>query len=387
VSAEEILKFDGKRMMCTIDAVKGGALQVHRATGEPVSVPLGEIVVIYFKGREPRSIRSGMQEFHFINGDKIRAEIKDVEGDNLVVNSYALGPYRFGMDNLDGFLTIPIEGMSGRRAEELVFDESPDETGLLDQVLDRRCVYYEGVIEEINPKKMVLDHERLMKPVDLNIIYLAGVRMAEKAKKKAPGLPNELFCRVYTRDGSTMDGFVQNIEFGKWHIKSMWDAKKTMRILTDEIVLVEVLNGNMLYISQLDPVKVNETTVLAPKQHYRKNRNCRGDVMTIGDNSYTWGIGVHATSELTFKIGKIFKAFEASIGVDGQVGNGGSVVFKVIGDGNELYKSPLVRGSDKEVRRVSVPVEGVEKLTLKVENGGDLDLGDYANWAMAKLVR
>jgi hypothetical protein len=117
------------------------------------------------------------------------------------------------------------------------------------------------------------------------------------------------------------------------------------------------------------------------------DRSCQGDTLTIGKHSYPWGIGVHANSELTFRIGKAFKSFQAVTGIDSHSGQAGSVVFRVMGDGKELYKGPVVRGSDPEPREISVSVEGVEELTLEVTDAGDLDLGDLANWALAQLLR
>jgi hypothetical protein len=36
---------------------------------------------------------------------------------------------------------------------------------------------------------------------------------------------------------------------------------------------------------------------------------------------------------------------------------------------------------------IAVPVKGVKTLTLKVTDGGDLDLGDVANWGAARVLR
>ena len=55
-------------------------------------------------------------------------------------------------------------------------------------------------------------------------------------------------------------------------------------------------------------------------------------------------------------------------------------------DGKELFASPLLRGSSPP-KDISIPIEGVDELTLQVNDGGDLDLGDAANWGAARLVR
>ena len=75
------------------------------------------------------------------------------------------------------------------------------------------------------------------------------------------------------------------------------------------------------------------------------------------------------------------------MGIDTRAGERGSVQFIVLGDGMQLFASPIVRGSDRQPHRVRVPVRGVKLLTLKVTNGDDLDLGDVANWGSARVLR
>ncbi len=74
------------------------------------------------------------------------------------------------------------------------------------------------------------------------------------------------------------------------------------------------------------------------------------------------------------------------VGIGG--GNGlvekGSVVFKVFGDGKELYSSGTVRGGEA-VKHISLPVKGIDVLELRVEDAGDGISGDHADWLEASL--
>ncbi len=64
----------------------------------------------------------------------------------------------------------------------------------------------------------------------------------------------------------------------------------------------------------------------------------------------------------------------------------GSVVFRVRGDGRLLFESGETTGSDPP-REIAVDVAGVRRLTLECDESGDLDLGDHADWAAARLIR
>ena len=386
--AGEVLFHDGRREMAMVDSVTAdGKLRLLSASGQSRVAAVEDLVSIQFWGRQPRSIHSGTQELHVVTGDRIRGQIIRLENDVLQLDSFAVGPIGVPMSNLHGLLALPVQGAAGRRGEELLSDPEVEPTGFLDSVLDRRSAAYEGVIEELTPNALELDDEQLMRTTSLKVLYLAGVRLADATKKVKPRLPGEVFLRVLTRDGGAINGMVRKIEFGLWKLQPLWDAKRTIPIRIDEIVYAEVLNGRTLYLSQLEPSAVREKTYLAPAQPYRRDRNCKGDAISLGGNHHTWGLGVHADSELTYEIGGRFKRFTAKLGIDDKVGDQGSVVFAVLGDGKALAKTPVVRGSEDAPRELSASVAGVRKLTLKVTSAGDMDLGDCANWADAKLIR
>ncbi len=387
-NGEEIYLQDGSRRMAMVEAVDaGGKVTLRLPNGKMQEADLRQIVTITFRGREPRAIRAGAQEFRLVSGDRVMGQIVRLDEDSLIFQNPATGTISSPMSAIHGFLTMPIEGTSGRRAIELVTGDEEEPTGKLDQVLDRRAAGYDGVIEEIDAKELRLDHERLRKTVPLNILYLAGVRLARDTKALKPALPNQPFVRVHTRDGSAMDGLIESVRFGKWRIRPTWQAGKALSVAVEEIVAVEVLNGQAIYLSQLVPSEVNEKTILTPQQRYRMNLNCQGNPLSVRGQLYAWGIGVHADSSLTFGIGGNWSKFESTIGIDDASGDGGSVVFTVSGDGRQLYRSDVLHGSADTPEVISVVVKGIKQLTLKVDATDDLDLGDVANWAGARLVR
>lgn len=68
---------------------------------------------------------------------------------------------------------------------------------------------------------------------------------------------------------------------------------------------------------------------------------------------------------------------------DGKVGSG-SVVFRVIGDGKELYNSGVVKAA-QPAREVSVNLAGISVLELVAEDAGDGTSGDHADWLNAAI--
>ena len=116
------------------------------------------------------------------------------------------------------------------------------------------------------------------------------------------------------------------------------------------------------------------------------NQTVEGHTMSIGGQTFTNGLGTHATSTFILDLGGRAESFSAMVGVDDEVGNGrGSVVFKLIGDTNQvLWQSKELRGGDA-AQAVNANLDGVRQLTLVVDGGDDINY-DHADWADAKIV-
>jgi alpha-galactosidase len=112
-----------------------------------------------------------------------------------------------------------------------------------------------------------------------------------------------------------------------------------------------------------------------------------GAPLLVGGRSYEAGIGTHAPAVWTLPLAGKATEFRAKVGVQQYSDNPGvgSVEFLVRGDGRELWRSGVLRGSDaaKEVR---VKLAGVQTLTLEVTDGGDGNRSDHADWLEPVIV-
>ncbi|GLO72812.1 hypothetical protein MACH17_43290 [Phaeobacter inhibens] len=111
-----------------------------------------------------------------------------------------------------------------------------------------------------------------------------------------------------------------------------------------------------------------------------------GNQITIGGATYAKGMGVHAGSEIVVDIPEGARRFISDIGVDDEVGSGGSVTFKVYGDNQLLFESGTLTGNDG-AGKVDVSVLGYTSLRLVVDDAGDGNGQDHADWAGARFVR
>ena len=395
IFAAEIKFYNGQRMTALIEGCTDeGKLIIYKTSGEKALVALTNATSIYFSGRPDYFVRSGDQKLIFNAGGHICAAIDELQnGDVLKVRSQSLGHLDIPVKFLHGIVALAVEGRAARLAEDLMRPDGipPDEDHrYLDHIMDRRGVPYAGVIERFTPQVFEFEHEETLQRVRIDTYKFAGLRLAEVTKHKSPPLNplSEVWLAVRCRDASYLMGRLVRITPLRWDIRPNFDPERIIQIPSSEITRVDVYGGYAVFLAQLEPVRVEERTILAPPQPFRKNENAHGEPMDIGGFIYHGGIGVHALSRITYKIDGKFRRFLADVGIDGRLEKDGSVVFRVFGDGKEIYKSPLVTGriSGGGIP-IDISVEGVQELTLEVNPTADLDQADLANWGAARLLR
>ncbi len=106
-------------------------------------------------------------------------------------------------------------------------------------------------------------------------------------------------------------------------------------------------------------------------------------ILSVGGNLFATGIYAHAPSEYTYHVGKKWKSLQGKAGLAD--GHEGSVVFAVIGDGVELWRSGIIPAT--RIESFEVDLSATQIVTLKVENAGDGGSGDWGVWADPKLLR
>jgi NPCBM/NEW2 domain/NPCBM-associated, NEW3 domain of alpha-galactosidase len=110
-----------------------------------------------------------------------------------------------------------------------------------------------------------------------------------------------------------------------------------------------------------------------------------GHTITLNGVQYAKGLGVNAVSDVALYLGGNCSRFTATLGVDDEVGNSGSVTFSVVADGRALSTTPVLTGSSAPVS-IDDDVGGAQRLDLVTGDGGDGNGLDHGDWADAKLV-
>jgi alpha-galactosidase len=113
-----------------------------------------------------------------------------------------------------------------------------------------------------------------------------------------------------------------------------------------------------------------------------------GYPITLQGQKYPKGIGVVPQSDVEYYLGNNCTHLSATVGIDDIVNQispqGGTAIFQVYADGQKIYDSGLVTRS--ATASVEVDLTGAKVLTLHVDDAGDGNYNDRADWAGLQLT-
>ncbi len=117
-----------------------------------------------------------------------------------------------------------------------------------------------------------------------------------------------------------------------------------------------------------------------------KPDNAPAPKLIIGDKEYAKGLGGHANGRIYVDLAGEYDTFEAEVGLTTAAVDTGSVIFKIVVDGKEVFDSGVMRGG-QAAKKVNVPVKGAAELLLVATDAGDGIGFDMADWADARLTK
>ena len=189
---------------------------------------------------------------------------------------------------------------------------------------------------------------------------------------------------VKLSDGTAVSGRLSDANAESIELHT--DLGLTLLLSWREIAEVRIRNERIVYLSDLEPTAARFTPLLNVQWPWRRDRSVSNGELRLNGQNFPRGLGVHARTELVYAIGRRYATFAATIGIDDHVRPRGNVEFRVLGDGRELYGSGALTGRNAP-RVIEIPLADVSELTLIVDFGEELDVGDHADWAAARLIR
>jgi len=149
----------------------------------------------------------------------------------------------------------------------------------------------------------------------------------------------------------------------------------------------EIFRINSFMINRMKPLAISgvKTTESSCGAHETMmNLNYKGYPIEVNHVSYKKGIYAHAPSKLVFRLDKKYQTFKTAAGLIDTSEGKGSVKFKIIGDGKELFLSATIEGYQNPIS-IEVNVRDITELILIVDDLGNRD-HDHAAWLNPVLI-
>lgn len=109
-----------------------------------------------------------------------------------------------------------------------------------------------------------------------------------------------------------------------------------------------------------------------------------GGPICIAGKKFSRGFGTHTQSHLKLALPVGGVRFISHVGKDDEI-QGGSVRFIVLNEGEEIWRSKVMRHGDAP-ERVDLDISGMRSITLVSDHSGDGKGSDHADWANACII-
>lgn len=191
-------------------------------------------------------------------------------------------------------------------------------------------------------------------------------------------------ARIALRRGGDFTASISTADESTLSMTASFGASLTLP--WESVDRIDFRSNKIEFVSDLKPSRVVSRGFFGRTWPWRTNQALYGGPLKLGDEVFTRGLAVHSHSELAFDLPEAFAEFRATIGIDDSSQKDGNVIFRVHGDGKTLFDSGSVKAGDAP-REIDVPLTGVRNLTIEVDYGDGLDIGDWAVWGQARLIR
>jgi hypothetical protein len=353
----------------------------------PLAAPLPEGVafVRYSVPTALPTTPSGGVRVELLDGGRVMAKILGGDGDFLDLSILGDARLRVSVDELSSVVIAErIPASWGSRLE-------PSEEGdRVYRLASRGLERLEGTLEEFTKSGLLFTTRVGSKELPWSEVCALFIEALGDAPETPPS--GDLVV-VDLADGGRIHGGLLEIRATEMDLVTR--AGRGLRLPRASVAEVFVPDVGALYLSELEPVVLGSEGSpfgdgFGMVWPYRVDRSVTGGPLRCGGQLFTRGIGVHAPSMLQWELDGSWTSLKLGVGVDDEVlklVNKGSVVFRVLVDGEARFESGVLTAGQGPLSVPAVSLKGATRLSLEVLMASDLHVADRADWLRPVLVK
>lgn len=315
------------------------------------------------------------------NGDRLVLRPQRLDEESLTgewVKFPAWPPIRIPLETIRGaLLTPPLNRLERIRFANQILDQTELQDVLFLSNGDRTT----GELRGLDPT--TVKFEAAVGQIELERQAVRGFGF----NPELTSFPEPAASRaiLVLEDGSrlTVHGLALDDQ-GKLKCQAAFGGELTIPV--EQVVTLCFLGGKLAYLSDLEPQSYRFTPYLSARWPLRRDRSALGGPLTLRNAECVKGLGMHSQSEVSYFLNGKYRRFRAVLGIDDETAGAGSVVFRVLADGQQIYRSDTVRGNAPPIVLEPLDITGVKVLVLIVDFADQGDIQDHADWCDALLV-
>jgi hypothetical protein len=179
-------------------------------------------------------------------------------------------------------------------------------------------------------------------------------------------------------------GHLKQLTPGRATIELPWGDE--LSISRNMIHRMSILSGRVQLLQDLPPVEVVETPFLDHMLHWQVGRSLTGGGLRIGETSYQKGLCLHSRTRLTWELNGEYERLQCDLGLQHPDGADGNAAVRITADDAELLVADELTAAD-DVRSLDLDLTGRNRLTLEVDFGRNMHIGDHVVFGNARLLR
>lgn len=360
---------DGQSVPLSGISIAGGKVT---GQGLPASLTLDDLRQIQVAPAAAAPKETGIQ-IQLVGGGLLRANSLTIGNDVCQVSAA-------GVENL----SIPLEKVRAIRIGPAAKIEAVEKAIAAPSAeFDRLFLKVQEEVESVSGVTVSLSSEELKAQIEGADQAIPRSRLVALVVAQPTAKDEVTPATVTLRDGSTLPCQIDSLQEGK--LLALLPPGGKLEIPWSAVASVSIRSRRVAYLSDLEPTTIEQRSIAFLDVPWRRDRSVMGRPLTLANRTFEKGIGVHATSRLTFAVSGKYDELAAEIGIDAETAGKGDCVFSVLADGESVF-SQRVKGSDPP-RSILVDIRGKQEVTLIVDAGEGLDLADHADWCDVRLIK
>ena len=358
--------------------VKGGASLAVDDRETIETIPAASLVKLIREGSTPLMSSDGGSVILFPEGDRLYRSVIGPAGETSIeVQSFALGTLSVPLDSVLALILAPPTETDAVYALAARIRDEPRTSEVLWLANGDRLA---GGLLGLDDKKIAFKPSTGKVELDRSgVIALAfDPKLVNYPAPKGP------FYELTLVDGSRLGVTAVHVEGGQLQATTRYG--QTIKVPLGELAQIHTKGGTVAYLSERSPTLTRYISYLGPTRPVRTDRAIDGQPLRVGGKVYDRGLGTQSRTYLAYRLEPGIKRLQALVGLNDRAGPLGSVVFRVVVDGEEKFASPPMSVRDTP-KSIDINVAGAKSIVLITDFGERGEVRDHADWVEARLIR